>query len=137
MSGDEIIGAGWAYAGGVDEVWTHESGAVEIGHYLDDDAPDEIPDWWVKVNSGDGEARFDVAERATAVAVADLLLAADRITSGANVALPEEFHTKPAIATEDGLVDLLGEMEFTPSKARRAGIDLLTAAYAADEVARP
>lgn len=73
-----------------------------------------------------------------AVAVARLLVSAERVAAGANVAFPEEFTTKPtAVATSVGferpiLVNLLGKEILTPRKARRTALDLLAAADEAE-----
>ena len=73
-----------------------------------------------------------------AVDVAHGLQAVGGIAAGANVAFSEEFTTQPTAVPATVapgcpvLVNLLGQMEFTPRKARRAALDLLRAADEAE-----
>lgn len=145
MTPEEVtaaLGAGWAYEAGIGRPWgTWTCGCVEVAHWPalagedEEGGEGESPtEWDVSLFAGDGTSRFDCATPEDAIAAALLLLAAEEVAGGAEVALmrpPGALHEVGVLARLH-MVRIWGDGDIFPDDARRFAIDLLRAAREAE-----
>ena len=121
----DALGTGWEQTEDRAEWWHGEH--VAVGPYP---APDDDR-WWVDYCKDWAETRFDCPTPEAAVAVAHLLVAAERIAAGARVAPSGLDLWRPGVAGGKPAVYQGDRFMFT-HEARRRALGLLRAADAAD-----
>lgn len=133
------LGAGWTWGTDPWPSWRSETPWVEVVSVpgFDPAIPRADTPWRVYVFGGDGDSTCEVGcvTPEAAVAVADLLVAAERVAGGAAVTVPL---VRPLAKADGGIVMARPSITagisggFTPAAARCLALDLLRAADEAE-----
>ena len=135
----KALGAGWLWQAGwrgAPGSWQWFPNGPEWGGVEVEDADDGIDGWTVSLHDDDGNmATIPAMGSARAVAVAHLLVAAERIAAGAQVADELDWYCATCDGKHDGFLSSHRGPPFDnnrPASARRFALDLLRAADEAE-----